>query len=94
MRALPRTATAAGLLLVLSFGFLVAAGQALGIAAAPLAIGLLCGMSLAFFATRARFRPKASPRSRPGRELPAGPVGRHGYDLAKDKTTDGQRWLM
>ena len=93
MPSLPRTATAAILLLVLSFGLLVAAGHALGIDAAPLAVGLLAGMSLAFVATRAIRRRKAAPR-RPGTVLPGGRVVSHGYDLAKDKTTDGQRWLM
>jgi hypothetical protein len=51
-------------------------------------------MSLAFFATRVMRRRKAAPRSRSGRGLPSGSVMSGGYDLAKDKTTDGQRWLM
>lgn len=93
MRALPRTVTAALLLLGLSFGILVAAGHALGVAAAPLAVGLLGGMSLAFFATRAIRRRKAAPRTRAARTLPGQRRG-SGYDLAKDTTTDGQRWLM
>ena len=93
MRALPRTVTAAVLLLGLAFGILGAAGHALGVAAAPLAIGLLGGMSLAFFATRALRRRKSAPRSRAARPLPGHRPG-SGYDLAKDKTTDGQRWLM
>jgi hypothetical protein len=94
MRASRRTATAALVLLVLSFGFLIAAGHGLGIPLAPLALGLFSGMSLAFLATRALFRRKATPRSRPGRVLPGGRVAGGGYDLAKDKTTDDQRWLM
>jgi hypothetical protein len=94
MRPIPRTVTALLLLLGLSFTVVLAAGRALGIAAAPLAVGLLGGMSLAFFATRALRRRKAAPRSRAPRTLPAHRVGRPGYDLAKDKTTDGQRWLM
>ena len=44
---------------------------------------------------RALRRRKAAPRSRPGRDAARGARrARSGYDLAKDKTTDGQRWLM
>ena len=35
-----------------------------------------------------------TPRSRSGRVFPGDRLARSGYDLAKDKTTDGQRWLM
>jgi len=62
----------------------------------PLGIGLGCGAVLAYLAGRARFRKRttrgsartARPKMTEGRELSAG------YDLAKDKSTDGQRWLM
>jgi hypothetical protein len=82
------------LLLALSCGLVITAGHGLGVPLAPLALGVFSGMSIAFLATRALLGRKATRRQRQARVLPGGRAVSGGYDLAKDKTTDDQRWLM
>jgi hypothetical protein len=91
---LPRTATAAVLLLALSSGVVVTLGGALGIAPAPLALGVLSGIALGFLVTRRRLGRRPAPRAKPEHVLPGGRKVGRAYDLAKDRTTDAQRWLM
>jgi hypothetical protein len=96
LRALRRsTATAAFLLAVLGAGTLVTMAHAWGLPTLPLVVGLLCGGGLVLGLEawrRQRRASRAALRSR-RRASTAAPTG-HRYDLAKDRTTDSQRWLM
>jgi hypothetical protein len=89
------TATAAALLAALGAGTLLTTVYALGLPALPLAIGVLCGAGLVLCAEAWRQRRRAARAALRGRRRPASASvpGSH-YDLAKDRTTDSQRWLM
>ena len=88
-------ATAAFLLAALGSGLVLAAVRALGLPILPLGIGVLCGAALVLVAKawrRQRRAARAALRSH-RRSAPKTLPGRR-YDLAKDRTTDSQRWLM
>jgi peptidoglycan/LPS O-acetylase OafA/YrhL len=99
MRAsLRRSRTLAALLLLaLGLGLMFPVARLTDLPLFPLALGLACGVVLVVLADRLRRRRKArEPETRVSRVrvLPGGKsVGRN-YDLAKDRSTDGQRWLM
>ena len=98
LRALRRSpATAALLLVTLCAGVLLTVAHALGLPTLPLGLGVACGAGLVLFAEgvrRGREARRAALRNRRGR-VPLGERGLgRGYDLSKDRTTDGQRWLM
>ena len=96
LRALRRSPTTAAFLLAsLCAGSLLTMVHGLGLPTLPLALGVLFGAGLVLCAEgwrRRRRATRAALRGRP-RATPAGMPGRR-YDLAKDRTTDGQRWLM
>ena len=96
LSALRRSPALAALVLAsLCAGFLLTTVHALGLPTLPLALGILCGAGLVLCAEgwrRRRRAARAAQRSR-RRAAPQGAPGRR-YDLAKDRTTDGQRWLM
>jgi type IV secretory pathway VirB6-like protein len=97
LRALRRSsATAALLLVALCASSLLSVAYALGLPTLPLGLGLLCGAGLVLFAEGLRRRRRAAQsalRSRRRATTADQAMGRR-YDLAKDRTTDGQRWLM
>jgi predicted PurR-regulated permease PerM len=99
MRAsLRRSRTVAALLLLaLGLGLMFPVARLVGLPLLPLALGLSCGVALAVLADRLRRRRKArEPETRPSRVrvLPGGKTVSRNYDLAQDRSTDGQRWLM
>ncbi len=98
LRALRRSpATAAFLLVTLCAGVLLTLAHALGLPMLPLGLGLLCGAGLVLFAEGVRQKRKARRAAHSSRRDRVPPAARRlgrGYDLAKDRTTDGQRWLM
>ena len=96
LRALRRsTATAALVLAVIGAGTLVTTAHALGLATLPLALGVLAGagLVLATFGWRRKRRAARAALRGPRRSPSHGLPGRR-YDLARDRTTDAQRWLM
>jgi Flp pilus assembly protein TadB len=63
----------------------------------PLAAGLVSGALIAWITLRGRLRRKRernAPRSLRNKVLAGGRPLTGAYDLAQDKSTDGQRWLM
>ena len=96
LRALRQSpAIAAFVLASVCAGLLLTTVHALGLPTLPLAFGVLCGAGLVLCAEgwrRRRRAAQAALRNR-RRAAPQGMPGRR-YDLAKDRTTDGQRWLM
>ena len=98
LRALRRSPVTAALVLVtLCAGVLLTLAHALGLPTLPLGLGVACGAGLVLFAEglrQSREARRAALRKSRGR-LPLGTRGpRRSYDLARDRTTDGQRWLM
>ena len=95
LRALRRSPATAAFLLALCAGSLLTTVHALGLPTLPLALGVLCGAGLVLCAEGWRRRRRATRAALRGRRraAPTGLPGRR-YDLAKDRTTDGQRWLM
>lgn len=96
LRALRRsTATAALVLAAIGAFALVSTARALGLATLPLALGLLAGagLVLGIEGWRQKRRTARALHRSPRRSASAGLPGPR-YDLAKDRTTDGQRWLM
>jgi hypothetical protein len=96
LRALRRsTATAALLLAAIGAGTLVTLVHAWGMPTLPLVVGLLCGGGLVLgLEVLRRHRRAARAALRGRRRAPAAAPTSHRYDLAKDRTTDSQRWLM
>ena len=96
LRALPRSpATAAFLLASLCAGSLLASVHALGLPTLPIGLGVLCGAGLVLCAEGWRRRRRAARTAlRSRRRAGSAPIPGRRYDLAKDRTTDGQRWLM
>jgi hypothetical protein len=88
-------AVAAFVLAALGSGIVLAAVHAVGLPTLPLGIGVLSGAGLVLLVEAWRRRRRASRAALrgPRRTVPKAPPGRH-YDLAKDRTTDSQRWLM
>ena len=96
LRAFRRSpATAAFVLACLCAGFVLTTGNLLGLSTLPVGVGVLCGAGLVLCAEGFRRRRRAIRAAARGRRRPA-PTGLPGrrYDLAKDRSTDGQRWLM
>ena len=90
-------AVAAVLLSSLCAGLLLSFAHALRMPVLPLAIGLVSGALFFYLAGRARRRKRSARgggRAARPRVLAGGRLLTGSYDLAKDKTTDGQRWLM
>ena len=100
LRALRRSPVTAALVLVTLFAgvlLTLAHAHALGLPTLPLGLGVACGAGLVLFAEgvrRSREARRAARRSRRGRALLGARGPRRSYDLARDRTTDGQRWLM
>ena len=99
MRAsLPRSRTAAALvLLAVGLGLMLPVARLTDLPLFPLALGLASGVALVVLADRLRRRREArEPENRASRlrVLPGGRSLGRNYDLAKDRSTDGQRWLM
>jgi threonine/homoserine/homoserine lactone efflux protein len=90
-------AVAAALLAGICASLLLSLAHVVRVPVLPLGIGLACGALLAYLAGRARLR-KRTTRGGARVARPKVPTADRemgsGYDLAKDKSTDGQRWLM
>jgi hypothetical protein len=88
---------AALLLLALGVSLVLTVARLLGLPLPPLLLGLACGLGVAILSDRWRRRGKgrgAEGRSARLRVLSGGRAVGGNYDLAKDRSTDSQRWLM
>ncbi|HVQ29498.1 MAG TPA: hypothetical protein VMV21_07970 [Vicinamibacteria bacterium] len=96
LRALRRsTATAAFLLALIGAGTLLTVVHAWGLPTLPLVVGLLSGGGLVLGLEAWRRQRRAARAALRGRRRAStAPTTSHRYDLAKDRTTDSQRWLM
>ena len=98
MRASLRPSRTMAMLLLASLGtgLVLSVARLLALPLVPLTVGLLCGAAFVALAHRARRRKARATLARPNRPrvLPGGRTMGRKYDLAKDRSTDGQRWLM
>jgi hypothetical protein len=88
-------AVAAFVLAALASGIVLATVHAVGLPTLPLGIGVVSGAAVVLLVEAWRRRRRATRATLRGhrRAVPKAPPGRH-YDLAKDRSTDSQRWLM